>query len=84
MPVEFTVKYKILIFTYQALQEAPEYIFDVVSMIWNLQSLKLANQWLFGIPRVQPKTKGDCAFTVILFTSVSTFKNVFIFYFLYL
>ena len=65
LPVEYRVKYKVLLYTYKALNGlAPQYISDLVQTYVPARSLRSASQSLLQVPKFRTATYGTRSFRV--------------------
>ncbi len=65
LPVQFRIKYKLLLFVFKSLNGlAPKYLEALVSRYSSLRPLRSSHQFLLVVPRTRCKLKGDRAFSV--------------------
>ncbi len=65
LPVQFRIKYKLLLFVFKSLNElATKYLEALVSCYSSLMPLRSSDQFFLAVPRTRCKLKGDRAFSV--------------------
>uniref|UniRef100_A0A3P9C069 Reverse transcriptase domain-containing protein n=1 Tax=Maylandia zebra TaxID=106582 RepID=A0A3P9C069_9CICH len=63
LPIEFRIRFKILVLTYRALNgQAPDYLSKILIKYTAARHLRSQTQSLLVVPRTRLKTKGDRAF----------------------
>ena len=74
LPVRARIEYKILLFTYKALNEkAPGYLSNLISLYQPTRDLRSADSYLLNEPRTLKTSFGDCSFASY---SPSVWKDV--------
>jgi hypothetical protein len=64
LPIKQRIDYKILLFTYKALNGlAPQYICDMLTLLQNSRCLRSSNKLLLKVPRSNTATYGDRGFS---------------------
>ena len=64
LPIKQRIDYKILLFTYKALNGlAPQYICDMLTLLQNPRCLRSSNKLLLKVPRSNTATYGDRGFS---------------------
>ncbi len=67
LPVKFRINLKIIVMVFRALHgQAPVYINEMLKPYNSSRNLRSSNQILLVVPRSRLKTKGDCAFEVVV------------------
>jgi len=66
LPVQYRIRYKILMFVYKSLNnQAPPYLANLITLYTPSRKLRSENQELLIVPRTKRLHKGDRAFAVI-------------------
>ena len=66
LPINYRIKFKVLVLTYKALHgQAPAYISDLLHSYTTNRPLRSSNQGLLVVPRTRLKTRGDRSFEAV-------------------